>query len=266
MSSRTLTVFVLDGIPEVRRGDDLVEVISRSAGRSLQDGDILVVTSKIVSKAEGRELPAADRESAIDQETVRVVAERAHVGGVTRIVENRNGLVMAAAGVDASNVADGVVLLLPEDPDLSALRLREGIKHRLGVDVGVIVSDTFGRPWRLGQTDVVIGAAGVTVLMDHRGVEDTYGRALVVTAPAVGDEIAAAADLVKGKTGGTPVAVVRGLGHLVSGSALPGGAALVRPAADDLFSQGTAEAYAAGFAAGRAAAAEGAAEDSAVQR
>ncbi|KQR50873.1 F420-dependent oxidoreductase [Leifsonia sp. Leaf336] len=263
MSSRTLSVFVLDGIPEIQRGDDLVGVICGAAGGSLQPGDILVVTSKIVSKAEGREVPAVDRELAIEQETVRVVAERVHDGGVTRIVENRNGLVMAAAGVDASNVADGMVLLLPADPDLSAQRLREGIQRTLGIEVGVIVSDTFGRPWRLGQTDVVIGAAGVTVLVDFRGVEDTHGHALVVTAPAVGDEIAAAADLVKGKTGGTPVAVVRGLEHLVSGSASPGGAALLRPAVDDLFSQGAAEAYAAGFAAGRAAAGKAVAESEA---
>ncbi|WP_447948550.1 coenzyme F420-0:L-glutamate ligase [Microbacterium maritypicum] len=246
MSSPVLTVFALEGIPEIRAGDDLVEIIRHAAEGRVHTGDILVVTSKIVSKAEGRTVPATTRDEVIAQETVRVVAERAHPGGVTRIVQNRNGLVMAAAGVDASNVDDDVVLLLPEDPDASALRLRNGVRDMLGIEVGVIVSDTFGRPWRLGQTDVAIGAAGVAVMVDLAGTADANGRTLSVTAPAVGDEIAAAADLVKGKTGGTPVAVVRGLAHLVTAEAPPGGAALIRPLEDDLFSTGTAEAFAAG--------------------
>lgn len=227
------------GIPEVRAGDDLAKLIA-DAEPGLVDGDVLLVTSKIVSKAEGRVVEAADREAAIDAETVRVVARR----GALRIVENRQGLVMAAAGVDASNTAAGTVLLLPEDPDASARLIRDGLRDTLGVDVGVVVTDTFGRPWRTGLTDVAIGAAGVRVLDDLRGGTDTYGNPLNVTVVAVGDELAAAGDLVKGKAEGLPVAVVRGLSHLTGeGSGGDGGGrALVRAAADDMFRLGTSEA------------------------
>lgn len=148
-------VWALPGIPEVRAGDDLAKLIA-ATGPGLVDGDVLLVTSKIVSKAEGRIVEATDREAAIDAETVRVVARR----GTLRIVENRQGLVMAAAGVDASNTPAGTVLLLPEDPDASALAIRDGLRDALGVEVGVLVTDTFGRPWRNGLTDVAIGAAG----------------------------------------------------------------------------------------------------------
>ncbi|MFE0423920.1 coenzyme F420-0:L-glutamate ligase [Streptomyces sp. NPDC058953] len=231
-------VFAVDGLPEVRPGDDLAGLIA-AAGPGLRDGDVLLVTSKIVSKAEGRILSAADREAAIDADTVRVVARR----GTLRIVENRQGLVMAAAGVDASNTPAGTVLLLPEDPDASARAVRAGLRAALGVDVGVIVTDTSGRPWRNGLTDLAIGAAGVRVLDDLRGGTDTHGNPLNVTVTAVADELAAAGDLVKGKTSGRPVAVVRGLGHLVGEAAGPDGArALVRGAADDLFRLGTSEA------------------------
>ncbi|WP_228978831.1 coenzyme F420-0:L-glutamate ligase [Streptomyces sp. DH12] len=227
------------GIPEVAQGDDLAELIA-AVEPDLADGDVVIVTSKIVSKAEGRVVAAADREAAIDAETVRVVARR----GSLRIVENRNGLVMAAAGVDASNTPAGTVLLLPEDPDASARAIRAGLRARLGVDVGVVVTDTFGRPWRSGLTDVAIGAAGVRVLDDLRGGTDAHGNPLVATVVASADELAAAGDLVKGKTAGRPVAVVRGLPHLVAGDGedVRGARALVRGADGDMFRLGTSEA------------------------
>ncbi|MFJ7149722.1 coenzyme F420-0:L-glutamate ligase [Streptomyces sp. NPDC100445] len=245
------SVRALSGIPEVRPGDDLAKLIA-AAEPDLADGDVLLVTSKIVSKAEGRVVRAADREAAIDAETVRVVARR----GALRIVENRQGLVMAAAGVDASNTPAGTVLLLPEDPDASARALRAGLRDALGVDVGVVVTDTSGRPWRTGLTDVAIGAAGVRVLDDLRGGTDAHGNPLSATVVATADELAAAGDLVKGKTAGRPVAVVRGLAHLVTpardGRDGDGGAAaaaddegaraLVRIARDDMFRLGTSEA------------------------
>ncbi|MFD5896696.1 MULTISPECIES: coenzyme F420-0:L-glutamate ligase [unclassified Streptomyces] len=229
-------VRALDGLPEVRAGDDLAKLIV-AAGPGLVDGDILLVTSKIVSKAEGRIVEARDREAAIDAETVRVVARR----GPLRIVENRQGLVMAAAGVDASNTPPGTVLLLPEDSDASARAIRDGLRDALGVDVGVIVTDTFGRPWRNGLTDVAIGAAGVRVLDDLRGGTDAHGNPLGATVVALADELAAAGDLVKGKAAGLPVAVVTGLGRLVGESA-DGARAMVRVAADDMFRLGTSEA------------------------
>lgn len=264
-------VWALPGIPEVRPGDDLVKLIVGAAtadgsdggdaagpgvrggdgwpAAGLADGDVLIVTSKIVSKAEGRIVQADDREAAIDAETVRVVARR----GPARIVQNRHGFVMAAAGVDASNTPKGTVLLLPEDPDASALRIREGVRDALGVDVGVVVTDTFGRPWREGQTDVAVGASGVRVLEDLRGGVDMFGNPLGVTVTAVGDELAAAGELVKGKADGFPVAVVRGLPQHVlerqetveaPGSAESPGSArsLVRDAAHDMFRLGTSEA------------------------
>ncbi|GAO09817.1 coenzyme F420-0:L-glutamate ligase [Streptomyces lydicamycinicus] len=236
-------VWALPGVPEVRPGDDLVKLIVAAATADgvprLVDGDVLLVTSKIVSKAEGRVVEAADREAAIDQETVRVVARR----GTLRIVQNRQGLVMAAAGVDASNTPSGTVLLLPEDPDASARALRAGLRAALGVDVGVVISDTFGRPWRNGLTDVAIGAAGVRVLDDLRGGTDAYGNPLSATVVATADELAAAGDLVKGKAAGLPVAVVRGLGHLVGETGESTGArVMVRSPEDDMFRLGTSEA------------------------
>ncbi|MFF5440565.1 coenzyme F420-0:L-glutamate ligase [Streptomyces achromogenes] len=234
-------VWALSGIPEVRPGDDIAKLIA-SAEPGLADGDVVIVTSKIVSKAEGRLMRADDREAAIDAETVRVVARR----GTLRIVENRQGLVMAAAGVDASNTPAGTVLLLPEDPDASARAVRAGLRETLGVNVGVIVTDTFGRPWRSGLTDVAIGAAGVRVLDDLRGGTDAYGNPLSATIVATADELAAAGDLVKGKAAGRPVAVVRGLPHVVDPGTADGtdeGArALVRRAQDDMFRLGTSEA------------------------
>jgi dehydro coenzyme F420 reductase / coenzyme F420-0:L-glutamate ligase / coenzyme F420-1:gamma-L-glutamate ligase len=237
-------VWALPGIPEVAPGDDLTKLVADAVTApglpGLADGDVLVVTSKIVSKAEGRVLRADDREAAIDAETVRVVARR----GPVRIVETRHGFVMAAAGVDASNTPAGTVLLLPEDPDGSARRLRDGLCEALGVEIGVVITDTFGRPWREGLTDVAIGAAGVRVLDDLRGGVDTHGNPLGVTVTAVGDELAAAGELVKGKTNGMPVAVVRGLPQHVLELPAPtaGARALVRDAANDMFRLGTSEA------------------------
>lgn len=230
-----LSIWPVDGIGEVREGDDLAALIA-AAEPDLVDGDVVVVTSKVVSKAEGR-LFVGDREAAIDGETVRVVATR----GETRIVETRHGFVLAAAGVDASNVPAGSVALLPEDPDRSAGRLRAGLRRRLGVTVAVVVTDTFGRPWRNGLTDVAIGAAGISPLVDHRGQVDEHGHPLEMTVTAIADEIASAAELVKGKLEGRPVAVVRGLTYDVDPDGL-GARALVRPAAEDMFRLGTAEA------------------------
>jgi coenzyme F420-0:L-glutamate ligase/coenzyme F420-1:gamma-L-glutamate ligase len=250
-----LTVLGVAGIPEIVAGDDLAAIIGDAleiAGEAstdstrLVDGDIVSVTSKIVSKAEGRQVFAADREHAITGETVRVVATRTHSGGVTRIVENRLGMVLAAAGVDSSNAPEGVVLLLPEDPDASARALCSTLRERFGVRIGVVITDTLGRPWRQGQTDVAIGAAGIRVLDDLRGSPDANGRRMA----AVADEIASAADLVKGKTSGIPVAIVRGLGHLVGELDEPGAARLVRPASEDMFRLGTREAWDEGFQAG----------------
>jgi coenzyme F420-0:L-glutamate ligase / coenzyme F420-1:gamma-L-glutamate ligase len=244
-----LSVWGVEGIPEVGVGDDLAYLIATALEGSepLQDGDILAITSKIVSKAEGRIVQAADREDAITSQTVRLVAQR----GATRIVENPLGLVMAAAGVDASNTPDGTVLLLPEDPDASAKKLAAELSQRFGKKLGIVITDTLGRPWRNGQTDVAIGAAGIRVLDDLRGQTDANGKRLDVTAPAVADEIAAAADLVKGKASGMPVAVVRGMAHLVTGLDEPGARSLVRPSDEDMFRLGSREAYEEGFAAGK---------------
>lgn len=229
-------------------GDALEAVVWPGGGPSLADGDVVVVASKVVSKAEGRILEAADRERAITDETVRVVATRVHERGVTRIVENRQGIVMAAAGVDASNTAPGTVLLLPEDPDASARALRSALAGRFRCRPGVLLTDTTGRPWRYGVADVAVGAAGVRLLDDLRGNVDPYGNPLEMTVVAVADEIAAAADLVKGKTRGRPVAVVRGLAHVALDDDGPGARTLNRIGADDMFPLGTAEALARGRA------------------
>jgi coenzyme F420-0:L-glutamate ligase/coenzyme F420-1:gamma-L-glutamate ligase len=233
-----LTVLPVPGLPEITAGADLAALVADAAlaGPGLSDGDILVITSKIVSKAEGR-VVRGDRESAIEAETVRVVARR----GPTTISQTRHGLVMAAAGVDESNTEPGTLVLLPLDPDGSAEALRKGISERAGARIGVIITDTMGRPWRAGQTDTAIGAAGVIPLRDHRGQTDTFGNLLEVTVAAVADEIAAAADLIKQKTTGVPAAVVRGLAGLVTDGAGPGAAAIIRPSADDMFRLGAAD-------------------------
>jgi len=227
-AAERIEVVGVRGLGEVRQGDDIAALL---ADAGLRDGDILVVTSKIVSKAEGRVREAPDRAKAIEDETERVVARR----GDTVIAQTRHGFVMAAAGVDASNTDAGTVLLLPEDPDASARRIRAGLRSR----VGVIVSDTFGRPWRHGLTDVAIGAAGVVPLADFRGSDDTHGNPLGATVTALVDEIAAAGELVKGKLDGVPVAIVRGLSHLVTEEDGPGVRPLVRPAEEDMFRFGS---------------------------
>jgi coenzyme F420-0:L-glutamate ligase/coenzyme F420-1:gamma-L-glutamate ligase len=247
MTDAEIRCWAPDGVPEIAAGDDLTELLPAVVG-PLEAGDVVVVSSKIVSKAEGRQVVAEDREQAISDETVRVVATRRQpTGSVTRIVENRLGIVGAAAGVDSSNVAPGTVLLLPLDPDASAARLRTALIAASGVPVGVIVSDTLGRPWRRGQTDVAIGAAGVAVVDDLRGQPDANGRTMGVTVVAVADEIAALADLVKGKAENRPVAVVRGMGRHVLDIDGPGARSLVRPSGEDMFRQGSAEAYADGY-------------------
>jgi coenzyme F420-0:L-glutamate ligase/coenzyme F420-1:gamma-L-glutamate ligase len=232
-----ITLWAPDGVGEVRRGDDLADHLLPLV--ELAYGDVVCVTSKVVSKAEGR-FVVGDRGEAIRRETRRVVARR----GDLSIVENRLGLTMAAAGVDASNVESGQVLLLPEDPDATARRLRSAIAGRVGVNVAVLVTDTAGRAWREGQTDIAIGAAGLRVLDDHVGRVDPYGNTLNVTAPAVADELAGAAELVAGKLGRRPFVLVRGRRDqvLAAHEDGPGAAGLVRPETADLFGLGSREA------------------------
>jgi coenzyme F420-0:L-glutamate ligase/coenzyme F420-1:gamma-L-glutamate ligase len=243
--SRRLEILPVPGLPEVAAGDDLVALVVDALARCAvapADGDVLVVSSKIVSKAEGRAVTATTRDDAIGDQTRRVVAERIGPRGITRIVESRSGPVLAAAGVDASNVPPGTVLLLPADPDASARRLRAGFRAATGVRLGVVVSDTAGRPWRDGQVDLAVGAAGVQVTEDLRGGTDTFDTPLEVTVRALADELASAADLVKGKLTGTPVAVVRGLADLVTQDDGPGAAALLRVGGSDWFALGHVEA------------------------
>ena len=231
-----MEVWAVGGIGEIVEGTDLRGVLGRL---DLHDGDVVLVTSKVVSKAEGRVRPG-DRAAAIHDETVRVVARR----GPTSIVENRLGIVMAAAGVDASNVTPGHVVLLPEDPDASARALRQGVYDDIGRNIAVVLTDTAGRAWRTGQTDLAVGAAGIEPIDHLAGMDDTYGNRLEVTAPAVADELAAAAELVTGKLGGRPISVVRGLEGRVlpPGEHGPGAGALLRPRSEDMFALGAREA------------------------
>ncbi|MFI2714328.1 coenzyme F420-0:L-glutamate ligase [Micromonospora sp. NPDC018662] len=244
-----LEILPVPGIGHVTEGDDLAALIA-GAAPWLRDGDVLVVTSKIVSKAEGRlvDVPAdgperlAARDRVLAAETARVVATR----GATRIVQTHHGFVMASAGIDASNVDKTRLVLLPVDPDASARALRAALRERHGLDVAVIVSDTMGRPWRNGLTDVALGVAGMPAIRDHRGEVDPYGNELQLTQMAVVDELAGAGELIKGKCDQVPVAVVRGyLGAARDDD--EGARALVRDASLDLFSLGTAEARAAGL-------------------
>ncbi|MEV5690553.1 coenzyme F420-0:L-glutamate ligase [Micromonospora globbae] len=248
-----LEILPVLGIGHVSEGDDLAALIA-TAAPWLRDGDVLVVTSKIVSKAEGRlvDIPAdgPERQVARDEvlaaETARVVASR----GPTRIVQTHHGFVMASAGIDASNVDKTRLVLLPKDPDASARALRAALRDRYGRDVAVIISDTMGRPWRNGLTDVALGVAGMDPIRDHRGETDPYGNELHVTQMAVVDELAGAGELIKGKIDQVPVAVVRGYLGATRPDDGAGAAALVRDAAQDLFSLGTAEAKTAGLASG----------------
>jgi len=236
-----ISIFAPAGVAEVAAGTDLgTAILAATEADSLgplRDGDIVVVTSKIISKAEGRIAPAARRAELITAESRRTVARR----GETRIVRTRGGLTIAAAGVDASNVSSESILLLPLDPDASAAALREQLVAATGLRLGVIISDTAGRPWRMGQTDHAIGVAGVRVLQNYVGARDAYGNELQVTVMALADELAAAAELVKGKLRGRPIAVVRGLGRLVSG-ADSSARELLREPGKDMFGFGSHEA------------------------
>lgn len=237
-----ITLFAPDGIgevgPETDVAAEIAAAVAADAHGPLRSGDIVVVTSKILSKAEDRYRPATEREQAIDAETVRTVARR----GPTRIVQTRHGLTLAAAGVDNSNVSPDHVLLLPVDADASAARLREQLERHTGARLGVIVSDTAGRAWRIGQTDQAIGVSGVRVVERYAGRRDAYGNELQVTAIAVADELAGAADLVKAKLTGRPVAVIRGLSEALDDGPESSARALVRDDATDLFRHGTSEA------------------------
>lgn len=207
----------------------------------IRDGDIVVITSKVIAKTEGQVIHADNREQAIKDQTVRTVATKHTPRGKTTIAQTTHGLVLAAAGVDASNTDHGTVVLLPENPDASAAGLREAIESHFGVRIGVVVTDTMGRPWRLGVTDVAIGASGVRVLDDFTGRQDAFGNTLEMTVVAVADEIAAAAELVSAKLTNSPVAVVRGLDQHLTDEAT-GARDVVRPLEEDLFWLGTAEA------------------------
>jgi len=235
-----VSAYAPDGVPEVAAGDDLATLLLAALGdAALVDGDIVAVTSKVVSKAEGQ-VRVSTREAELAGETRRDVARR----GATAIVRNWLGLTLAAAGIDASNVAPGHVVLHPADPDASARTLRETILARTGRTVGVIVTDTAGRAWREGQTDIAIGAAGIEVLESFVGREDAHGNSLVVTAPAVADELASLAELASGKLGGRPFAVLRGRADLVlpAGEYGAGAAALIREEGRDFIGYGTSEA------------------------
>ncbi|WP_086825833.1 coenzyme F420-0:L-glutamate ligase [Allokutzneria sp. NRRL B-24872] len=238
-ASPKVEVLAVEGLPEFRPGDDLLGAIT-SAAPWLREGDVLVVTSKVVSKVEGRLVTAPrDKEG---REKLRRELVRAESDAVvaqfrsTLITRNRLGIIQAAAGVDASNVATDEIALLPEDPDASAAALRAGVKDELGVDVAVVITDTMGRTWRIGQTDVAIGSAGLPVIHGYQGKIDAQGNELAVTMIAIADELAAAGDLVKGKLGGTPVAVVRGMSYVDDGSTARD---LLRPLEEDLFRLGT---------------------------
>ncbi|WP_027659304.1 coenzyme F420-0:L-glutamate ligase [Salinispora fenicalii] len=246
-----LEIMPVHGIGHVSEGDDLAAMIV-AAAPWLCDGDILVVTSKVVSKAEGRlvDVPAdgperlAARAEVLATETARVVAAR----GATRIVQTHHGFVMAAAGIDASNVDKTRLVLLPVDPDASARALRTALRQRYGLDLPVIISDTMGRPWRNGLTDVALGVAGLNAVHDHRGEVDPYGNELELTQMAVVDELAGAGELVKGKCDQVPVAVIRGYPAAPPADDELGARVLIRDSSLDLFSLGTAEARAAGLA------------------
>ena len=229
----TLSIAPVEGLPEIRPGDVLADLICDAT--ALQAGDVVVVTQKVVSKAEGR-LVAVDpddplsHKALVEQESVRVLRRR----GELVITETRHGFVCANAGVDLSNVERGFAALLPIDSDRSARRIRDGIRARTGVDVGVIVSDTFGRTWRRGLTDVAIGVAGVAAVVDLRGTPDALGREMQVTEVCVADELAGAAELVMGKASGVPVAVVRGVDPTWLREASVKDE-VVRPPSEDLF-------------------------------
>jgi coenzyme F420-0:L-glutamate ligase/coenzyme F420-1:gamma-L-glutamate ligase len=224
-----IRVLPVEGVPEVRAGDDLAGLlIAATAAVPLEDGDVLVVTQKVVSKAEGRLVPEDERAAALAVEAKRVLRR----AGTMVVAETLHGFVCANAGIDASNVPGDDVVLLPLDPDASARRIRSRIAASGGPDVAVIVSDTFGRAWRLGQTDVAIGVAGIDPFVDYRGTTDAQGRELSATRICVADELAGAAEMVMGKSEGICAAVVRGAPVVRARGAA---AQIVRPPSEDLF-------------------------------
>jgi coenzyme F420-0:L-glutamate ligase/coenzyme F420-1:gamma-L-glutamate ligase len=232
----TIELIAVDGVGEVAAGTDLADLVLTHA--SPQDGDVVVITSKVVSKALGL-ATTRTRDEVIAEETDRVVARR----GDTTIVRTHHGLTLAAAGVDESNIAAGAVLPLPPDPDGVARAIRAAIRERSGVQVAVVVSDTAGRAWRFGQTDVAIGCAGLAPFDSFEGRVDAYGNPLVVTAPAVADEVAGAAELATGKLGNRPISIVRGLDpQFLLDEDGAGAAALIRDEPSDLFGLGAREA------------------------
>ncbi|WP_245527711.1 coenzyme F420-0:L-glutamate ligase [Aeromicrobium marinum] len=240
----SLTFTAVEGIGEIVPGDDLGRIIA-SAAPDLADGDVVVVTSKVVAKAAGL-ATSGSREDLLAEQTDRAVATR----GDTRIVRTHHGLTLAAAGIDASNTSAGTLLPLPVDPDGDARAIRARLAELTGRRVAVVVSDTAGRAWRHGQTDIAIGCAGLEPLESFAGRTDPHGNRLVVTAPAVADEIAGAAELASGKLGGRPVVVVRGVpAHLLTAGDGPGATALVRAEDDDLFGLGARDAVVAAVAA-----------------
>ena len=228
----TISLVGLEGLPEFVFGNDLALIIMTNC--ELNDGDILVVTSKIVSKVEGRVVTAPSRAAAIADESVRVVAQRDE----TVISQTRHGFVMAAAGVDASNLPVGRVALLPLDPDASARDLRTKLAAATGKRIAVVITDTFGRPWRDGLIDQAIGCAGLAVTDDYRGKHDGFGNELRASVTAVADEIASASELVRSKLSQIPVAIIRGLERYVTDDEGPGVASLIRNASDDWFRLG----------------------------
>jgi dehydro coenzyme F420 reductase / coenzyme F420-0:L-glutamate ligase / coenzyme F420-1:gamma-L-glutamate ligase len=237
-----IEIIPVGGIPGIGPGDDLSAILGRALLEEriqLQDGDVVVVTQKVVSKAEGRVVPEGPDGKAgwVAKETRRVVARR----GDLVIAQTRHGLVCANAGVDASNIADGYLTLLPEDPDRSAEELRSALSSRSGAEVAVVITDTFGRPWRQGLVNVAIGCAGFPALVDLRGTKDATGRVLEATVVAVADEVAAASGLAMGKADGIPAVVVRGI--RVEGALLPA-SALVRLPEEDLFRESPLQALA----------------------
>lgn len=230
----SLQVIPVEGIGAVSPGDDLLSILTAALRpHSLQDGDIVVVTHKIVSKAEGQVVeiegdPDVFKRKLVESEAVSIVRRR----GALIIAETKHGFICANAGIDRSNAAPNTMILLPEDPDRSARRLKHRFDHEFGVDVAVIISDTFGRPWRRGLTDVAIGVAGIRPILDLKGTADWVGYELDVTEVAVVDELASAADLVMGKASGIPVALIRGYEHQPGNGRA---ADMVRPPAEDLF-------------------------------
>ena len=232
----TIELIAVDGVGEVAAGTDLADLILTHAAP--QDGDVVVITSKIVSKALGL-ASTRPRSDVVVEETDRVVARR----GDTAIVRTHHGLTLAAAGVDASNIAQGAVLPLPRDPDGVARDIRAAIRERSGVQVAIVVSDTAGRAWRVGQTDIAIGCAGLSPLDSFEGRDDTYGNPLIVTVPAVADQVAGAAELATGKLGQRPISIVRGLDRqFLLDEDGPGAAALIRKELEDMFGLGAREA------------------------